>query len=192
MSKSLGNILVPEQVMDGTLLPPVKAKKKGGKAPPVRYDALGPDALRLWASSSDYTRDVVIGEPVLKSIHTALIKYRTIMKMLLGSMHESARTAPLTVIDHIAIIQLKDTMEEVGKAYDNFEFYKAFSHLNRWVNSDLSAFYLETQKDRLYCGDGGGILEPIFMGFTRMLAPITPMLVEEAWDHCPAWLKDDG
>ncbi|EON98592.1 putative isoleucyl-trna synthetase protein [Phaeoacremonium minimum UCRPA7] len=191
MSKSLGNILVPEQVMDGTLLPPVKAKKKGGNAPPIKYDALGPDALRLWASSSDYTRDVVIGTPVLKSIHTALIKYRTIMKMLLGSMHESARSAPLTATDHIALIQLQDTMDEVGKAYDNFEFYKAFSHLNRWVNNDLSAFYLETLKDRLYCDDGGGILEPIFMGLTRMLAPITPMLVEEAWDHCPEWLKAD-
>lgn len=192
MSKSLGNILVPEQVMDGTLLPPVKAKKKGGNTPPIKYDALGPDALRLWASSSDYTRDVIIGTPVLKSIHTAYIKYRTIMKMLLGSMHESARTAPLTATDHIALIQLQDTMNEVGKAYDNFEFYKAFSSLNRWVNNDLSAFYLETLKDRLYCGDGGGILEPIFTGFTRMLAPITPMLVEEAWDHCPEWLKADA
>ena len=200
MSKSLGNIISPTQVMDGTLLPPVKRKKdKGAKKdepnkPPAgpQYDGLGPDALRLWAASSDYTRDVVIGEPVLKSIHIALVKYRTITKMLLGSMVESARTTPLTTTDHIAMIQLQDTMEEVGKAYDNYEFYKGFSLLNRWVNSDLSAFYLEALKDRLYCGDGGGILEPVFWGFMRMLAPITPMLVEEAWDHAPEWLKKDN
>ncbi|ROV99230.1 hypothetical protein VSDG_03884 [Cytospora chrysosperma] len=200
MSKSLGNTISPGQVMDGTLLPPVKKRKdKGAKKEEAnkspagpQYDALGPDALRLWAASSDYTRDVVMGEPVLKSIHIALIKYRTITKMLLGSMIESARITPLTTTDHIAMIQLRDTMEEVGKAYENFEFYKGFNLLNRWVNNDLSAFYLEALKDRLYCGDGGGVLEPVFWGFMRMLAPITPMLVEEAWDHAPEWLKKDS
>lgn len=195
MSKSLGNILTPKEVMQGTLLPPVK-KKKDKTAPKEeiqsagpQHDALGADSLRLWAASCDYTHDVVIGTPVLKSIHTSLIKYRTITKMLLGSMLESARTTPLTATDHIAVIQLRDTMGEVGKAYDSFEFYKGFSALNRWINSDLSAFYLEALKDRLYCGDGGGALEPIFWGMMRMLAPITPMLVEEAWDHAPEWLK---
>lgn len=200
MSKSLGNTLTPDEVMEGTLLPPLKKKKgKDAKAAEAgesqtapQYDALGPDALRLWAASGDYTHDVVIGAPVLKSIHTSLIKYRGITKMLLGSMVESARTSPLTTLDHIAMIQLRDTMEEVGKANDNFEFYKAFNLLNRWVNTDLSSFYLEAMKDRLYCGDGGGIVEPIFWGFMRMLAPITPMLVEEAWDHTPEWLKGEG
>ncbi|KAI8624088.1 isoleucyl-tRNA synthetase [Xylariaceae sp. FL1651] len=190
MSKSIGNIIEPQQVMDGTLLPPIKRKGKAAKGPPT-YDALGPDALRLWAASNDYTRDVVIGVPVLQSIHTALIKYRTITKMLLGSMHESARTAPLTATDQIALIQLQETMDEVGKAFHNHEFYKGYNALNRWINNDLSAFYLETLKDRLYCGDGGGVLEPIFNGFLRMLAPMTPLLVEEAWDHRPEWMKQD-
>lgn len=198
MSKSLGNTLTPREVMEGTLLPPVK-KAKDKSAPNneasgsgLRYDALGPDALRLWAASSDYTHDVVMGTPVMRAIHVSLIKYRTIAKMLLGSMLESARTTPLTATDHIAILQLRDTMEEVGKAYDNFEFYRGFSLLNRWVNNDLSAFYLEAMKDRLYCGDGGGVLEPIFWGMMRMLAPITPMLVEEVWDHTPEWLKKEN
>lgn len=200
MSKSLGNIMSPNQVMDGSMLPPVKKRKDKNapketttKAPAgPHYDALGPDALRLWAASSDYTHDVVIGDSVLKSIHISLIKYRTITKMLLGSMTETARTAPLTTTDHIALLQLRDTMHEVGRAYDNFEFYKGFSLLNRWVNNELSAFYLEALKDRLYCGDGGGVLEPIFWGFMRMLAPVTPVLVEEAWDHALEWLKRDG
>ncbi|KAI1323752.1 isoleucyl-tRNA synthetase [Xylariaceae sp. FL0255] len=190
MSKSIGNIIEPQQVMDGTLLPPIKGKNKAANGP-LKYDALGPDALRLWAASSDYTRDVVIGVPVLQSIHTQLIKYRTIIKMLLGSMHEPARTTPLTTADQIALIQLQDTMDQVGRAFDNHEFYKGYSALNRWVNNDLSAFYLETLKDRLYCGDGGGVLEPIAMGFLRMLAPMTPLLVEEAWDHRPEWMKQD-
>ncbi|KAI1177375.1 tRNA synthetases class I-domain-containing protein [Nemania sp. FL0916] len=191
MSKSIGNVIEPQQVMDGTLLPPMKRKGKAAQGPPT-YDALGPDALRLWAASSDYTRDVVLGVPVLQSIHTALIKYRTTMKMLLGSVHESARTAPLTVTDQIAVIQLQDIMDEVGKAFDNHEFYKAYTAINRWVNNDLSAFYLEALKDRLYCGDGGGVLESIMHGFFRMLAPVTPLLVEEAWEHRPEWMKLDA
>jgi isoleucyl-tRNA synthetase len=190
MSKSLGNTISADQVMDGSLLPPLKTKKKSGNAPPLK-DALGPDALRLWVASSDYTRDVVLGEPVLKTIHQALLKYRTTIKMLTGSMHKSARTAPLTAVDHVALIQLKDTMDEVARHYDNYEFNKAFSALNRWITNDLSAFYLEALKDRLYCADGGGVLEPVFLGFLRMLAPLTPVLVEEAWEHCPAWLRED-
>ncbi|KAK8074719.1 Isoleucine--tRNA ligase [Apiospora hydei] len=190
MSKSLGNVMEPHQVMDGTLLPPMKLKGKAAQGPP-QYDALGADALRLWAASSDYTRDVVISVPVLSAIHTALVKYRTIIKMLLGSMHESARSAPLSATDHVAIVQLQDTMQEVEAAFANHEFYKGFNAINRWVNNDFSAFYLEALKDRLYCGDGGGVLEPILNGFLRMLAPMTPSLVEEAWDHRPNWLKQD-
>ncbi|CAK7224411.1 isoleucine-tRNA ligase [Sporothrix eucalyptigena] len=206
MSKSLGNIVTGEEVMNGTLLPPLKEKKRksrgknkdDGATPPkaangtttVTYDALGPDALRLWVASSDYTGDVVMSEMVLQSTHTALIKYRVIFKMLLGSMHESARTSPLMTVDLIALLQLQDTMKEVGAAYDRFEFYRGLSSLNRWLTNDLSAFYLEASKDRLYCADGGGVLEPIFLGLTRMLAPVVPMLVEEAWDHAPAWLKE--
>ncbi|KAK3329094.1 tRNA synthetases class I-domain-containing protein [Apodospora peruviana] len=193
MSKSLGNIVSADQVMDGSLLPSLKTKKKAkdGANAPVIKDALGPDALRLWVISSEYTRDIVLGEPVLKAIHQSLIKYRVIIKMLTGSMHKSARTSPLTTLDHIAIFQLRDAMEEVGKHYDNYDFNKAFSSLNRWITNDLSAFYIEALKDRLYCVDGGGVLEPIFMGVLRMLAPITPVLVEEAWDHRPAWMKED-
>jgi isoleucyl-tRNA synthetase len=190
MSKSLGNIISADEVMDGSLLPPLKPKKKSGTATPLK-DALGPDALRLWVASSDYTRDIVLGEPVLKTIHQALLKYRTTIKMLTGSMHQAARAAPLTAVDQIALLQLQDAMAEVARHYDAFEFNKAFSALNRYVTNDLSAFYLEALKDRLYCADGGGVLEAVFSGFLRMLAPVTPVLVEEAWEHAPAWLKAD-
>ncbi|KAH6853314.1 tRNA synthetases class I-domain-containing protein [Chaetomium sp. MPI-CAGE-AT-0009] len=190
MSKSLGNTISADQVMDGSLVPPLKVKKKPAGSPPTK-DALGPDALRLWVASSDYTRDIVLGEPVLQTVHHAILKYRTTIKMLTGSMHASARTAPLTAVDQIALLQLRDVMAEVGRHYDAYEFNKAFGALNRWLANDLSAFYLEVLKDRLYCADGGGVLEPLFLGFLRMLAPITPVLVEEAWEHSPQWLKDD-
>jgi isoleucyl-tRNA synthetase len=185
MSKSIGNVIAPKEIMDGSLLPAPTSKQKGANAP------LGADALRLWVASSDYTRDVVIGQPVLKSNHGALVKYRVMIKMLLGSMHREARTAPITKLDQIALCQLDTVMTEVAAAFDNFEFYKGLNAINRWISSDLSSFYLEAMKDRLYCADGGGVLEEIFHGLLRMMAPITPSLIEEAWDHRPQWMKDD-
>ncbi|KAI0474021.1 isoleucyl-tRNA synthetase [Xylariaceae sp. FL0804] len=185
MSKSLGNIIAPQQVMDGTLLPVLKRKGQAAK-----HDALGPDALRLWAASGDYTSDVLIGADALKTVHGTYLKCRTILKMLLGSMHPSGK-APLTVVDEIALVQLEDTMQEVGKAYDNHEFHRAVLLMMRWVNTDLSSWYLDARKDRMYCGDGGCVAEPIFHGLLRMLAPVTPLLVEEAWDHRPDWMRAD-
>jgi isoleucyl-tRNA synthetase len=188
MSKSIGNVITPSQIMDGSLLPPVVTKKKRAF---TGSQALGPDALRYWVASCDYTRDVVIGQAVLKSNHAALLKYRVILKMLLGSMHASARTAPVTKMDQIALSQLREVMAEVASSYDNFEFYRGVYALNKYINGDLSAFYLEAAKDRLYCGDGGGVVEEIFHGLLRMLTPVVPRLVEEAWDHRPQWMKDE-
>jgi isoleucyl-tRNA synthetase len=185
MSKSIGNVVAPSQIMDGSLLPPPTSKKYASG------NVLGADALRYWVASCDYTRDVTIGQSVLKNNHAAIVKYRTTLKMVLGNMHASARTAPLTKLDKIALTQLGDVMSEVKSAYDNFEFYKGINALNKYINGDLSAFYIEAAKDRLYAGDGGGVIEEIFQGLLRMLAPILPRLVEEAWDHRPQWMEDE-
>jgi isoleucyl-tRNA synthetase len=193
MSKSRGNTIEPDAIMDGSLLPPVsvKGKKPAPGAPPT-YDALGPDALRLWAAGAEYTRDVVIGEAVLKTVHTTLVKYRVLLRMLLGSLALPPPTPnPIAKLDRIALAQLDHAMADVGRSFGRFEFYKAYGSLNRWAVSDLSAFYLEALKDRLYCGDGGGQLGPLLVGFLRMLAPMAPLLVEEAWAHRPQWMKDD-
>jgi isoleucyl-tRNA synthetase len=186
MSKSIGNVIAPREIIDGSLLPVPTSKKKGASA------SLGADALRLWVAGCDYTRDVIVGQPVLKANHGALVKYRVMIKMLLGSMHKEARTAPITKVDQIALSQLETVMAEVAAAYDNFEFYKGVNAINRWISNDLSAVYFEAVKDRLYCADGGGVVEEIFQGLLRMLTPITPSLVEEAWDHRPQWMKKEN
>ncbi|RKF76072.1 Isoleucine--tRNA ligase [Golovinomyces cichoracearum] len=188
MSKSIGNVIAPSQIMDGSLLPPVKTKKGRTQT----SQALGVDALRLWAASSDFTRDVMVGEAVLQSNHSTLLKLRMIIKMLLGSMHLPEKDFEITTIDHIALIHLEKVMNEVDVAYDNYEYYHAVKAIGKWVSTDLSSFYLEAMKDRLYCGNGQSVLDDIFHGLLKMLTPITPLLVEEAWCHRPHWMVVRG
>ncbi|KAL3418119.1 isoleucyl-tRNA synthetase [Phlyctema vagabunda] len=193
MSKSIGNVIGPQEIIDASVSKGGKIKKRAKG--PVTYiaqadpETLGPDVLRLWVASSDYTKDVVVGESVINAVIASLNKYRLTLRMLLGSMHNSARSAPVNRLDQIALVQMDDVMKEVMEAYDNYEFHKGIKAIDRWIATELSPFYLEAAKDRLYCGDGGGVIEELFEGLLRMLAPITPVLVEEAWYHRPAWWK---
>lgn len=208
MSKSEGNIISPSQIIDGSLLPPVKRKKQKGvpasKEP--AFDAMGPDALRLWAASNDYTHDVVIGQPVLQSINQSLHKYRVTFKWLLGALDDfkprsadnasGAGQEPFAFIDAVAKKQLDDASKQVLQYYTNYEFFKGINALNRYVNVDLSAFYFETLKDRLYTGSSvervsaQAVLVGIFDGLLAMLGPVTPLLVEEVWEFTPQQIKE--
>ena len=204
MSKSLGNVISPDEIINATLLPPVKSKRqKGVSNSGVSYDALGPDALRLWVASSDYTRDVVIGQQVLQSVNQALHKYRVTCKWLLGALSdydpnglqhpESENRNQL--IDSIALHQLSRVSQQTHHAYSNYDFSQAILAINRYVNSELSAFYFETLKDRLYTGSvserlpAQQILHSIFTELQSMLTPIIPLFVEELWQHTPRQLQ---
>lgn len=206
MSKSIGNTVAPQTIMQGTLLPPLKPRKGKGKKQPENqgpsYDALGPDALRLWAASSDYTRDVVIGKQVLQTVHTSLHKFRVTFKMLLGSLadFDAERTVPygqLQQVDRIALKHLSDMVLASQKACENFEFYKAVNTMNRWANLEFSAFYMEAIKDRLYTlGENSTsrraaqtTLFHIYKHLQEVLGPITPLLVEETWEHTPEAIR---
>ncbi|KAE8313895.1 tRNA synthetases class I-domain-containing protein [Aspergillus transmontanensis] len=205
MSKSIGNVLLPQTIMDGTLLPPLKprkGKKKQTENQGPVYDALGPDALRMWVASSDYTRDVVIGKQVLQTVNTSLHKYRVTFKLLLGALSDFSldNQVPynqLQQADRIALKHLSEMILSCQKACENFEFYKAVNALNRWANLEFSAFYMEAIKDRLYTyGENSTsrraaqtTLFHIYRHLQEALAPITPMLVEETWEHTPEAIK---
>lgn len=207
MSKSLGNVVSPSQITDGSLLPPVKRKKQKGqpKSAEPSFDALGADALRLWVASSDYTSDIVIGTPVLQSVHQSLHKFRVTFKWLLGALSKHDPKQDLTsiqeqslynFIDSLATQQLSTASTSVHLHYSAFEFHKGVALLNKYVNSDLSAFYFETLKDRLYTGSlveritAERVLFHIFEEMLNMLAPITPLLVQEVWDFTPEIIKN--
>jgi isoleucyl-tRNA synthetase len=221
MSKSLGNVVSPSQIMSGELLPPVKRKKQKSvkqdqaKDTAPTYDAMGSDALRLWAASSDYTRDVTIGQPGLISVNQALHKYRVTFKWLLGVLSlpscppvfssfnelrvEFAGSEDLAanpsliknLADRLAFHRLTQVSHEVHEYYAKYEFFKGINTINKYIANDLSAFYFETLKDRIYTGHKSDcqelqkMLGLIFYELLQMLAPICPLLVEEVWDHTP-------
>jgi isoleucyl-tRNA synthetase len=222
MSKSLGNVISPSQIMSGELLPPVKKKKQKAKATgdgvqkpgQDTYDAMGSDALRLWVASSDYTRDVTIGQPVLLSVNQALHKYRVTFKWLLGifslpscppnftsfedlAPEEPEGEASIDIADRLAIHRLVQTSHEVHSHYTKYEFFKGVNTLNKYISTDLSAFYFEALKDRIYTGTPQDcqliqrVLGLIFYELLKILAPVTPLLVEEVWHHVPAPLKEN-
>jgi isoleucyl-tRNA synthetase len=226
MSKSIGNVVAPSQIMSGELLPPIKRKKQRGvkeeqpKNAAPTYDAMGSDALRLWAASSDYTRDVTVGQPVLISINQALHKYRVTFKWLLGVLslpscppvyssfsdlrvqvagqHDlAADTLEIkNLADKLAFHRLTQVSHEVHTYYSKYEFFKGINLLNKYITNDLSAFYFETLKDRIYtghkanCQDLQKMIGLIFYELLQILTPICPLLVEEVWDHTPDALKE--
>ncbi|PYH91238.1 isoleucyl-tRNA synthetase [Aspergillus ellipticus CBS 707.79] len=203
MSKSIGNTIAPQSIMDGSLLPPLKRREKRlPEGSDAKYDGLGSDALRVWAASSDYTRDVVIGKQVLQTVHSSLLKCRVTFKLMLGSLSDfdPKERLPYDQLHQIDRLGLKDLSNMVltnQKAYEDFEFYKVMNSINRWINVDFSSFYMEAIKDRLYtCGENSAsrraaqtALFYMFQHLQEALAPITPVLVEETWEHTPEAIK---
>lgn len=211
MSKSIGNVVSPEEIMQGTLLPPLKRKDKAKTASSIhsersRFDSMGPDALRLWVASCDYTKDVAVSQTVLKAINSSLSKYRVTFKLLLGILEDFVPSThiPFMKLDinhQIALMQLQDAEVNVHRHFENFEFIKAVSEINKYVNIDFSAFYIESIKDAVYAGGQKDstfssremaqyILLRILTSLQRMLSPVTPLLVEETWDYTPKQIRE--
>ncbi|WPG97447.1 isoleucyl-trna synthetase like protein [Acrodontium crateriforme] len=209
MSKSLGNVIAPNEVMAGTLLPPLKARKQKGKAKTaaqndakLKHDAMGPDVLRLWVASSDYTRDISVSEHVLQEVQQALQKYRVTFKFLLGvladhppSRLDSSLLNNLSFADRVILHRLSTCKTAVYRAYSEYHFHRAIKEINSLIYNDLSAFYFEICKDRMYAGDEQvrrrtqAVLVTVLQDLMQMLAPVTPHLLEEIWDFMPEALK---
>ena len=217
MSKSLGNVVSPSQIMEGSLLPPLKQVKRQKKRKQnaannddpqndvePKYDAHGTDALRLWVAGSDYTRDVVLGTQVLQSVNGALLKYRLTFKFLLGVLDDfsqaSADVVDIAVdfdlSDRITIHRLRQLSAVSYAAYSSFEPFKVVSALNHFVNHDLSSGYFEAAKDALYAGNekerraAQSVCFEILCGMLQILAPLTPVLVQEVLEHMSVDLRE--
>ncbi|EXJ79224.1 isoleucyl-tRNA synthetase [Capronia epimyces CBS 606.96] len=206
MSKSLGNVIAPAQIIAGiepaSKTAPVTAKASQQTKGKREHHPLGPDALRMWVASSEWTKDVVISDKVVSSVHNALDKYRLTMRMLLGMLSDfdPRMLVPyekMSRLDQMAMLQLYVVCHSTRKAYSDLELHKAASSIHKWVTTDLSSFYFEAIKDIIYCDtptserrlSAQTALHHILCQLQTLLGPITPLLVEESWEHSPESYK---
>ncbi len=199
MSKSVGNVVSPAEIMDGSLLPIVHKKFKG-KWTEFR-NAMGPDSLRLWVANCDYTKDVTIGPEVLQVINNALTKYRTTFKQLLGLLEDfqPSRINPRkyhSAADQVAVYNLKEMKTNVRTHYRHMDYHKVVAEIDTYISAGFSAFYMEAVRDAVYCGTpeerhmAQSTICVILQTLQQVLAPVTPLLVQETWEHTPQELKE--
>lgn len=193
MSKSLGNVVDPYTVIEGG--------KNQKEAP-----GYGADVLRLWVSSVDYTGDVMIGPQILRQMSDIYRKLRGTLRYLLGNLHDwKAEDAvsyhELPMIDRHALYQLENVVKNIKESYDNYQFFKIFQIIQRFVIVDLSNFYFDVAKDRLYVGGMESftrrscqtVLAEHLLSLVRVIAPILPHLAEDAWQNLPfPYTNEDG
>ena len=186
MSKSLGNVVDPLRVIEGG------ANKK-------QEPAYGADVLRLWVSSVDYASDVCVGANILKQVADAYRKLRNTARYLIGNLHDFDPTQDavpyddLPRLDKYVLGRLAATLQEVEEAYDAFQFSRASQALQRFAVADLSAFYLDVAKDRLYIAAPRDArrrscqttLRLLLEGLATAMGPILPHMAEDIWQNLP-------
>ena len=177
MSKSLGNTVAPQDIIK----------------------IYGADVLRLWAASVDYRNDVRIGDTAIKQMVEIFKKMRNTSRFLLGNLYDFDPITDyvfykdLKPIDKFALHKLNNLIVNVTKAFDSYEFYKYFQHLQNFATTDLSSFYLDIVKDRLYTAGKKSlsrracqtVLYEVSQALTRMLAPVMPHQAEDIWLNTP-------
>lgn len=186
MSKSLGNVIDPKIVIEGST----------GKNASVGY---GADTLRLWVAGVDYADDVCIGEKLMKQTSDNYRKFRNVLRFLVGSIHDfdpqkhAVSYDALPSIDRYLLGKLSKVMDEVEGYYNVYQFYRVIQELALFTSIDLSAFYLDTSKDRLYVSrqddfrrrSSQTVVRQVLELITVALAPVLPHLAEDLWKNLP-------
>ena len=175
MSKSLGNGISPQEVIK----------------------EYGADILRLWVLSSDYQSDVSLSKDILKQITEVYRKIRNTARYILGNTSDfnpdkdMVEYEDLEEIDKYALLKLNDLVKKCTKSYDNYDFHEAYQAINAFCVIDMSNFYLDIIKDRLYTAKqeskerraAQSAMYIILDSLVKMLAPLTAFTAEEIWKY---------
>lgn len=150
--------------------------------------------LRPWVSSVDYTSDVMIGAQILKQMSETYRKLRGTLRYLLSNLHdwkpESAiMYKDLPLIDKHALFQLANVINSIKESFECYHFYKIFQIIQHFAIEDLSNFYFDVAKDRLYVGGKNSqtrrtcqtVLTAHLLCIVRAIAPILPHMAEDSW-----------
>jgi isoleucyl-tRNA synthetase len=168
-------------------------------APATVVDRYGADVLRLWVGSTNYFEDVRLGENILKQVVESYRRVRNTLRFLLGALYDfvpgrdTADREDLTELDRWALHRLQALTEDVTRAYEGYEFHRATRAILDFCTTDMSAFYLDVLKDRLYASapddparrSAQTALYEIASALARMLSPILSHTAEEAWQMLP-------
>ncbi|MGG4169709.1 isoleucine--tRNA ligase [Rossellomorea vietnamensis] len=177
MSKSLGNVVVPEKVMK----------------------QLGADILRLWVASVDYQADVRVSDPILKQVAEVYRKIRNTYRFLLGNLSDfdpetdAVSFDGLREVDQFMLVKLNDLVKNVKNSYDKYEFASIYHAVNNFCTLDLSSFYLDFAKDVLYIESENHyerraiqtVLYESLVALTKLMSPILSHTADEVWAYIP-------
>ncbi len=165
----------------------------------------GADMIRLWAGSADYHVDVRCSKEIFKQLGQNYLKFRNTARYCLGNLDgfnadDLVAPADMLALDRWAVTRLNALIEKVESAYRNYEFHVVSHAINDFCVVDLSSFYLDIIKDRLYCEERDGLkrrsaqtaLFLILDSMTRMFAPILAFTCDEIWQAMPHRAGDDG
>ncbi|MBE9051493.1 isoleucine--tRNA ligase [Nostocales cyanobacterium LEGE 11386] len=186
MSKSEGNVVDPNTFIEGG-----KNKKE---EPPY-----GADVLRLWVSSVDYSSDVRIGKNIIRQLNDVRGKIRNTARFLLGSLHDfdpekdAVPLEDLPEIDRYMLHRMTEVFAEVTAAFDSFQFFRFFQTVQNFCVVDLSNFYLDVAKDRLYISAANAfrrrscqtVLQIALENLARAIAPVLCHTAEDIWQYIP-------
>ena len=176
-----------------------------GMDPAEIFDKYGADLLRLWAGSSDYHVDVRCSDEIFKQLSQNYLKFRNTCKFCLDNLvnfdpNDLVKPGDMLPLDKWAVTRLNDLIGKVFGWYDNYEFHSVSHAINDFCVVDLSSFYFDIIKDRLYCDEADGLqrrsaqtaLYLILDAMTRMFAPILAFTCDEVWLAMPHRAEDDG
>ena len=165
----------------------------------------GADMIRLWAGSADYHVDVRCSKEIFKQLSQNYLKFRNTARYCLGNLdgfNADDLVAPedMLELDRWAVTKLNDLIKKVAAAYDNYEFHVVSHAINDFCVVELSSFYLDIIKDRLYCEERDSLkrrsaqtaLWLILDSMTKMFAPILAFTCDEIWQAMPHRAGDDG
>lgn len=177
MSKSLGNVVAPQKVMD----------------------TLGADVLRLWVASADYRNEMTVSDEILKRVSDTYRRIRNTAKFLLGNLDgfdPAMHLLPVEdslLLDQWAVQQACDVQQAVLAAYERYDFPEVVARIQNFCTNELGALYLDITKDRLYTmpTDSRGrrsaqsAMYRIAEALVRWLAPVLSFTAEEIWQQLP-------
>lgn len=188
MSKSLGNTILPVDIVNGNKT--------------LKIPQLGVDGLRLWVAQSDYSSDISVGPTILKHVGDNLKKIRFTFRFLLGNLHEveaQINYKKMGGLDQFILSKLATLETEAKEGYSVYNFTRVLKSVNHFINVTLSSIYFDVRKDCLYTDALDApkrmatlaVFSEILKTLTSIMGPILPIMTQEVWNNAPKYVTKD-